>query len=311
MKTTMNIKDYLDRDETRYFTERNDSKAWRLLLSNWLSIILIFWVAYQWTNPVTIVLAIILLGGRQLGLAVVLHECGHRTFFTSTAINEFVGQWFASAPIFNDLNTFAAGHRIHHKKAGTDEDPDLVNYRNYPVEKASFKRKVIRDLSAQTGIKLISYVLISAAGIFSADKRAAAMPFMKMLAAQGVILLLLSLTMSPWLYLLWLGAIMTSFMLIVRVRQIAEHAAVPDLYDADPRNNSRTTIPSWWERILIAPNFVNYHLEHHFMPSVPCYKLAELHHRLKSKGAYDSTHIYQGYSEVIRAALGQQPGLAK
>lgn len=300
----MKIKDYLNKSEIEYFTERSNGQAWQMLLWNWLSIFLILFAVYYWTNPLMIILAIIFLGGRQLGLAVIMHECGHNTFFTSPGMNRFVGQWLSAAPIFNDLTLFFNDHRQHHQKAGTDEDPNLVNYQAYPVSRKSFKRKVTRDLTARTGSGLISAVIVAALGVFSKEKRAAATPALKMLWGQLVLALALTITMSPWLYLVWLASIMTSFMLIVRIRQIAEHAAVPDLFDADARNNSRTTIPRWWERPLIAPNYVNYHLEHHFMASVPCYKLPELHRLMKSKGAYEDTHIYQGYGEVISRATG-------
>ena len=80
-------------------------------------------------------------------------------------------------------------------------------------------------------------------------------------------------------------------------------AGAPDLYDADPRNNTRTTIPRWWERLVFAPNYVNYHLEHHFMASVPCYRLKEMHALLKRRGFYDDTRIFQGYGEVLRHAI--------
>jgi fatty acid desaturase len=33
--------------------------------------------------------------------------------------------------------------------------------------------------------------------------------------------------------------------------------------------------------MVFAPNGVNYHLEHHFMASVPCYQLAALRDHLK------------------------------
>ena len=108
---------------------------------------------------------------------------------------------------------------------------------------------------------------------------------------------------APWAYLLWIGAYMTTYMLVVRIRQVAEHAAVPDLYDDDPRMNTRTTVPHWWERLIFAPNYVNYHLEHHFMASAPCYRLKALHQRLKRRGAYATTPIFHGYREVLRHAV--------
>ena len=171
------------------------------------------------------------------------------------------------------------GHSHHHRLAGTREDPDLPNYQAYPVPPDSFRRKVWRDLSGQTGIKLLRFVLRRAAGVFSsdADTRRSALPFAQQVFVNLLFALLLGVLFQPWIYLLWIASYLTTYMLIVRIRQVAEHAAVPDLYHDDPRNNTRTTIPTWWERLVFAPNYVNYHLEHHFMASVPCYRLRELH----------------------------------
>ena len=46
---------------------------------------------------------------------------------------------------------------------------------------------------------------------------------------------------------------------------------------ADDLRNTRTTLARWWERLLIAPNRVNYHLEHHLLMTVPHYNLPRMH----------------------------------
>lgn len=297
----MKIKDYLSPDEIRAYTARSDLLAARTLLLTWLGIILIFAVVDAWTNPLTIVLAVILLSGRQLGLAVIEHECGHHTLFKTEALNRFCGQWLAAHPVFGDMYSYSRDHSDHHRLAGSESDPDLNNYKNYPVNRASFKRKVLRDLTGQTGYKLLRFVFSMAAGVFSQDakKRSRARPFVAELAVNAVLAVAIALVFQPWMYLLWIASFMTTYMLIVRIRQVAEHAAVPDLYDPDPRNNTRTTIPGWWERLLFAPNQVNYHLEHHLMASAPCYRLPDLHRLLTERGAYDNTPIFYGYREVL------------
>ena len=75
----MKISDYLSKDEINRFTAKSDFHGWRLVLGNWLGIAAIFAVVAVYPNPATVVLAIVLLGGRQLGLAVLMHECGHRS----------------------------------------------------------------------------------------------------------------------------------------------------------------------------------------------------------------------------------------
>lgn len=305
----MKIKDYLDKDEIRYFTRRSNLLAWRTVVVTWVTIFAIFAMVDTWTNPVTIVLAVILLAGRQLGLAVIVHECGHHTLFRTEALNRVVGQWLCGYVSLQDMYKYAAGHSYHHKLAGTPEDPDLPNYRAYPVTADSFRRKVIRDLTGQTGSKLLMFVLRRASEIFSSDPevRRKALPFAHQVLVAGLFATLLGVLFQPWFYLLWLAAFLSPYMLIVRIRQVAEHAAVPDLFAADPRLNTRTTIPTWWERLCFAPNYVNYHLEHHFMASVPCYHLRELHRRLKSRGAYEHTRIFHGYLEVLRHTVLPKP----
>ena len=88
-------------------------------------------------------------------------------------------------------------------------------------------------------------------------------------------------------------------MLIARLRQVAEHGAVPDLFDLDPRANTRTTYVRWWEKPFVAPFNLNYHLEHHFHAAVPCYNLKRFHEFLKEKSIYDETEFPSGYLELF------------
>lgn len=301
----MRISDYLNKDEARQFAAKSDSRALWLLVSNWALIFALFFIVDRWTNPITIVVALVLLAGRQLGLAVLMHECGHNTLFNSRSLNKFCGQFLAANPTFADMHQYASSHTVHHQLVGSVNDPDRGNYQAYPVSRSSFKRKILRDLSGQTGLKLMRFVFAQARGIFSSDRqtRNNAWPYMQQIVANIILAIVLGLLFNPWIYLLWIAAFMTTFMLIVRIRQVAEHAHVPNPLRSDPRQNTRTTIPSWWERLCFAPNYVNYHLEHHFMASAPCYRLPALHRLLKSRGAYADTRIFHGYREVLQHAI--------
>lgn len=306
MNEEKDLKSYLTREEIQSFTKKDNLKAYRVLVFNWVAIFSIFAFAYLWTNPFTLLLSVFLLAGRQLGLSIVMHDSGHNVFFDTKEKNAFFGQWFGANAVMQDMPSYARGHLKHHQQAGTHQDPDLNNYRAYPVSKESFKRKLVRDITGQTGWKLLKIILMGTRMAFSKDEneRKIAKPFLQEWLVQAVILLILTITMSPWVYLLWVASWMTVYMLIVRLRQVAEHAAVEDLYDLDPRKNTRTTIPNWLERVLIAPNYVNYHLEHHFLASVPCYNLPHLHRLLKERGAYDNTkNIVYGYRQVFKDAV--------
>jgi fatty acid desaturase len=121
-----------------------------------------------------------------------------------------------------------------------------------------------------------------------------------------VLLALLTLLASPWLYLLWLAAWLTTYTWVTRIRAIAEHAMVPD--PSDPLRNTRTTFVSPFERLLLAPNRVNYHLEHHLLMTVPLYHLPRMHRMLSDRGLLDDALVTRGYRAVLRRAASRAEG---
>ena len=168
------------------------------------------------------------------------------------------------------------------------------------MSRASFQRKVIRDLTGQTGYKLVAFVTRRAFSAIFGKNRALALSYLQPFLVQLALFLILAACGIAWAYLLWVVAFMTVFMLIIRVRQVAEHAAVPDLYNPDTRMNTRTVDAPWWQRLILVPNGVNFHLEHHFMASVPCYKLSELRELLRSRHALDGVPEFRGYGALLR-----------
>ena len=82
---------------------------------------------------------------------------------------------------------------------------------------------------------------------------------------------------------------------------MGEHGGVPDHMDRDPRRNTATTLVGPLARLLVAPNFVNYHVEHHMAATVPGYKLPALHRLLRERGYFDGTEcLAASYSAVVR-----------
>src|SRR5262249_32282126 len=113
-----------------------------------------------------------------------------------------------------------------------------------------------------------------------------------------VVLAALTAVRRPELYLLWVAAWFTTHHLVVRLRSIADHAMIPA--SNDPLRNTRTTLTRWWERLLIAPNYVNYHLEHHLVMTVPHYNLPRMHRLLREREVLSSACVEHGYFRVLR-----------
>jgi fatty acid desaturase len=290
------------RDEIRELLEMRDARSWLSIAFNWSLVFGSMALVAVWSNPLTIVLALFVIGARQLGFAVLMHEASHRSLFKSRKVNDWVGSWLCAYPIWSDLRPYRAYHLQHHAKTGTPEDPDIGLVRPFPITRTSLRRKIWRDLSGQTGRKFAMGAWKRTFVRYRKDPvaRDAARG---VLVTNLVLLAVLSLVGRPELYLLWAGAWLTTHTLVTRFRSIAEHALTPDANDA--LNNTRTTVARWWERLLLAPNRVNYHLEHHLLMTVPHYSLPRMHRMMRDRGLLDRACVEQGYWKVLSRAASR------
>ena len=279
--------------------------AWAVILGS-IALVAVF------PNPLTWVLAVMLIGSRQLGLAILMHEGAHRCFSRNEARNLALSQWLCAYPIFGDTLAYRRYHLAHHARTQQEDDPDLVLSAPFPITKASYRRKLWRDITGRTGFQQRKAQLLGALGdpAWPAARRLRHFraKLGPQLAANGVLLAGLSLAGVWWAYpLLWLVPLLTWMMVITRVRNIAEHAVVPD--PDDPLRNTRTTEATLVERVFIAPYFVNYHLEHHLLCAVPCYNLPKLHALLMSGPQAARLEVQRGYLTVLRLATSKPDAL--
>ncbi len=294
MKNDIKLSEILSKSDLSDLRRKSNLRAASILAFNWALLIASFVVFIVWPNLVTFILSTLVLAGRQLGLAILLHECAHRSFFQGDRVNDIVGHWLCGSVINTSIYAYRDYHLKHHRHAGTADDPDQVFVEKYPVERASLKRKIIRDISGQTGIR---DTLTKLKQFNWRDNHPWAI-------SHGLMILVLSFAGAPWAYLLWWASELFVFPLIVRLRQIGEHGVAEDRHDRSPRMNTGTTLVSWWERLLVAPNYVSYHVEHHQFASIPCYRLPTLHHKLKAGGYFEGYDcIANGYADVLKRAV--------
>ena len=288
------------------------------------------WLAGLLITPV--VLAV--LGGRQLGLAILMHDGAHGLLHPTRKLNNWLGEWPSGAAVGSDLQSYRAYHLTHHRFTQQAEDPDMALSAPFPTSSNSLRRKFIRDLTGQTFYKQRSSQLRMAAkgvrallqGVTASSQERSAIagtPFNKQaqssnglgppdtagiavaktvgrfLAIQAI-LLTVSLLLWGWTpYLLWLLALATSFQLFLRVRNIAEHACTTTGSD-DPFTHARTTYANLLERTTVAPYWVNFHSEHHLFMGVPCYNLPRAHALLGKGDYHQRMTIEPNYLSVLR-----------
>lgn len=316
--TRRKLSELFSRDEIKQLTEKSDLWGAWAVFSVWAVIAGCFAVLALFPNPLTFMLVVIVLGGRQLALAILSHEAAHRSLFRTPILNDVIGDWLCARLIWNDVPRYRTHHLKHHTHTGTPADPDLSLTNNLPTTRESLRKKFVRDLTGQTGLRRMAAQFLMDIGVFRytvaaevehlprngrkwTDYARAGLGNMwgfvlsnlllaAALAAAGVL----------WTYWAWVVAYLTTFSLYIRIRSIAEHAcleASPDMF-----KNTRTTRAGWLARMTVAPIYVNYHLEHHVMASVPFYRLPLMHRLMRAR---DATPVPPGYGDVLRLAASR------
>ncbi|MES2834631.1 MAG: fatty acid desaturase family protein [Pseudomonadota bacterium] len=297
-------------DDWAPFQERSRAAGPWLVLHCWGVIGLTMAAGVVW--PILIPLCVAVIGTRQLGLAILMHEAAHGGLSSNRSLNDWLGHWLCAVPVGADMNQYRPYHLSHHKYAQQPEDPDLVLSAPFPVTPASLRRKIIRDLTGQTFFKQrVLFALRSSSPTGDSAKEnvegavvtgKSVAPFLLFNAA-----LLISLTLAGfwWAYfVLWLLPLATWFPMVTRIRNIAEHACVEGSAD-DAFRAARTTRANWLERAFIAPYWVNFHAEHHLFMHVPCWRLARLHKAVRAKAEGERMEVAGGYGAVLRGVTRQ------
>jgi fatty acid desaturase len=299
-------REQLTREEIAGLLRFEDWRSWWSIAFNWgavfASMALVAWWPHGPTLVLPISLALFVIGARQLGFAVLMHEASHRSLFEKRSVNDWAGQWLCAYPIWSDMTVYRPYHLQHHAHTGTQRDPDLGLVTPFPITRASLWRKVWRDLSGQTGVKFARAAFARSVKRWrEAEGRRATLG---VIATNALLLGGLAALGHAELYLLWVGAWLTTNTLVTRIRSIAEHALTPDA--DDPLGNTRTTLLRWWERLLVGPNRVNYHLEHHLLMTVPHYQLPRMHALLRERGLLSRACVEPGgYAVILRNAASK------
>ena len=296
-------------EELRNFSQIEAWKSWAWILATWLLIGATFFAATLWPHPFFLFICLVLMARHQLSLAILMHDAAHKRLFKNISWNDYVGQFLLASPVFFSLSAYRNFHLKHHQSPLACDDPDLSLTGGYPIPRASFARKILRDASGLSYLKFIKYFIsrsrtekgrgLGQGGIKTGPgfRGVIASILLSNIAIFGI----LFLSDNAWLYLwLWLLPMTTALQVLLRIRGVAEHAGY--LENEDQRLNSRTII-SPLETFFFAPNNVNYHIEHHVYPSIPWYNLPKVHFLMMERGSIPLQNFYRSYGKMLQEIL--------
>jgi fatty acid desaturase len=250
----------------------------------------------------------VVIGSRQHALLILGHDASHYRYLPTRWPNELFANLFLMWPTFASVEGFRKFHSTHHQYTNLPDDGNRhIWYTHdaagelepgwvFPKTWMGLALLLLRRASFVTGMFWILRGLVGASFIPSPHWMVASkIAFYSSVA--GALTLF-----DAWaaLLLYWIVPYCTWHIAVQYVRIICEHSAVQS--DEEEYSITRTTIPTWLESIFFLPRNVGYHLEHHWYPSVPFYRLPDLHNQLMMREGFRTRAVIR---RSVFASLGE------
>jgi fatty acid desaturase len=287
------------------------TKAYRhalAMLFDWAIIISMIYIWLLFPSWWLYIIAVIVIGARMHGLAVLMHDAAHYRFLKSKKWNDILTNLLTMYPIFSTIEDYRKNHLAHHNKLNTEEDPDWIaklgkRSFTFPQSKTQFLLMLGSYLILYQGIMDAFWFLKR----FGGNKKKITRPRDKVLRIGFYVILFSLLTyFGIWTeyLILWVVPYFSTFFMFQYIRSVAEHFG--GLHYEDLLTSTRTVKTSFIEQFFLAPHNVNYHLEHHLYSGIPFYHLPQLHERLMSLEEYKKVaHITPGYTRGLLEEIGR------
>lgn len=279
---------------------------WRVLLQ--LAVVGGMICLSEYTKHVFVYLfSVMIIGARQIGLGSIgLHDGGHHLLCKNRVFNDVIAKLIYCAilgPLFMTFNTNRKGHRVHHQTLNTNDDPDLLFFRNvYSYPNWLFLSLMALFLSGVVMIYLIFRYIIK----HFSDAKWSVIALAIVIVASVV-----GTYYHKWLpsliFYYWIVPLSTWGMFINFIRIMAEHYP-KDVFPNKPIRPrvfyTRETLLSPFDRLFVVTCHINFHLAHHLYPEVPFYRLSQLQAILSKNAVYQRyADVTYGYHRVIKEYL--------
>jgi fatty acid desaturase len=251
-------------------------------------------------NVVVTALCVVLIGTRQMALALLLHEQVHRLGWRSNYADWIINV-FAVFPLFvTTVEDYAKVHLSHHKYCFTKDDPDFLRKAGaewaFPMRPRQLLGILARDITGMNIVRLIRGKTAPKTTEFTRRH-----PTPKWLRIGFFVCAATALTLAGgWTTFLiyWLLPILTVTQVMVRWIAICEHE-----YNVENGTIADTTpliLLTWWQKLLAPDLNFGLHAYHHMHPGVSFANLPKVHKIYQREGLVDETAIFRGQGAYIK-----------
>jgi fatty acid desaturase len=264
----------------------------RYLAADWLAIAGAVATSVVLESALALAGAVLVIGSRQRALMNLLHQASHGQLFSSRMANRWCGRLLVAFPLAMSLDAYRRTHLVHHRHLWDEaHDPKTIRYAALGLVSAPRRvsRFAVRHLLGAMALLHVPFnvgTAVRAAGA-PRSERAAQIAFWAVVATVFVLT-------GTARELLWYWALpyFTTFQVIRYWAESAEHAGLRSENVWLATRNWTSAAPVRW---FLAPHSDSYHLAHHLVPSVPHYRLTELHVELMRIPEYAAGHQCDGF----------------
>lgn len=287
------------------------------------------WVAVLWIEVVVLLAAanllprlplgpaiaagcvvVVLMGTRMNAFGVVVHEGSHGLLAKSRRLNDNLTNWTAAFWTINSVEEYRPTHRLHHRYLGTQRDPDRFFYL-VPAWRGALAKLMLQDLLGVTAFRRATTRL---AGTSQESDAAPSLLFKPKLlvgkcVTQAVILgqfiLFQGVADGVLFYaVFWLVPIVCMYPMILRLKTIVEHYDARLHYPKVVNWTARTSAAGLLQNHVVGAR-MEYHFEHHVLPTIPFAGLRRLHRELDRRGLFDEhgEFLSDGYVLFLTRAV--------
>jgi fatty acid desaturase len=251
-----------------------------------------------WSIPVGILL-VLLMGLRMNAFGVILHEGSHGLLAKSRSLNDRICNWGIAFWTINSVEEYRPTHRLHHRYLGQERDPDRVFYL-VPARRGALTGLLLQDLTGVTAFRRATSRISGTSEASGAPASLLARPQLLVgkIVTQLIVLGQFVLFQGPLRGLLfyvvfWIVPNVCMYPMILRLKTITEHFD-RGLREANTVNwIARTSHAGWFQNHLVGAR-MEYHFEHHVLPTIPYRGLKKLHRRLAGQ-----TDLFVLHGEVL------------
>lgn len=250
-------------------------------------------------------LAVLLVGSRQLALGYLMHDQAHYCAFRFRG-GDLLANVLAAYPLMVlTTEKYAQVHLSHHQHYFTERDPDFVRKNGplwtYPQTRWELVRTFGREL---LGMNLIKLIKGKSAGSATPYKRLGTIPGWVRPAYYGAWAVVFTVTGSWDVFLLyWLLPMLTVTQAFLRWAAICEHQ-----YGVEGARVEDTTpliVLPWWQKLLLSDLNFGMHVYHHYFPAVPFCHLPRVHRVFVREGLVHEDRVLHGYGGILKAVMAR------